>query len=100
MTTYQNSQNFNGLGAGSYTIVVENLGGCPASYALNPVVINEPSILTGTSTSTIRCTTSVNGSITVSAVGGTGPYQFSLNGNAYQPSATFNGLPETMLLKF
>ena len=92
-TTYQNSPNFNGLGAGSYTIVVENLGGCPASYALNPVVINEPSILTGTSTSTDpSCATSVNGSITVSAVGGTGPYQFSLNGNAYQPSATFNGL--------
>ena len=91
--TYQNSPNFSGLAAGNYDVVVENIGGCPASYALNPVVINEPNALSGTSTSTNpSCATSVNGSITVSANGGTGPYQYSLNGNAYQPSTTFNGL--------
>ena len=91
--TYQNSPNFSGLAAGNYDVVVENIGGCPASYALNPVVIDEPNALSGTSTSTNpSCATSVNGSITVSANGGTGPYQYSLNGNAYQPSTTFNGL--------
>ena len=57
------------------------------------MVIDEPNALSGTSTSTNpSCATSVNGSITVSANGGTGPYQYSLNGNAYQPSTTFNGL--------
>ena len=43
--TYQNSPNFSGLAAGNYDVVVENIGGCPASYALNPVVIDEPNAL-------------------------------------------------------
>ena len=91
--TLSTNPNFTGLSAGSYNVVVENIGGCQASYALNPVVINEPSVLSGSTSSTNpSCATSVNGSITVTPTGGTAPYQFSLNGNAYQPSATFNGL--------
>ena len=58
------------------------------------VVITQPAPLTGSIVSQINvlCFGGSTGSVTLSAAGGTSPYQYSLDGGAYQSSGTFNGL--------
>ncbi len=58
------------------------------------VNVNNTSNLTSTA---VAATTNCNnntGSITINAVNGTPPYQYSLNGGAFQPTNVFNGLAQ------
>lgn len=48
--------------------------------------------LSATCVTTSTCSGSATGSITVTAVGGSSPYQYSLNSGPYQPSNIFSGL--------
>ena len=75
-----------GLGAGTYTILIEDLGQgilCattvevsePAALALFDLIIQEPT-----------CLGECNGSVTAIPLGGTGAYSFDWNGN---PASTF-----------
>jgi gliding motility-associated-like protein len=91
-TTYQLSGVFNGLAAGSYTVIVRDANLC--TFNVN-VTITQPAILTGTVSSVthVLCFGQSTGSVTVTAAGGTSPYQYSLNGNPLQASGTFNALP-------
>jgi len=93
-STFQSSNVFTGLGLGSYTIIVIDDSLCLATYNSNPVVINQPApIVFGiTSTTDASCAGVNNGSITVSASGGTGGYQYSLNGSPFQIGSTFSNL--------
>jgi gliding motility-associated-like protein len=87
------SGTFAGLTAGTYNITVQDAKGCTA--VLPTVTLTQPTKVTATLTSKTDvdgCFGDTNGSITVSATGGTSVYQFSLNGGAFQASGTFTSL--------
>ncbi len=89
--TFQASNTFNGLTAGTYDLVVEDANGCQATLQ---VQVNEPTALAFNTTPTDpTCNGDTDGSIVVNANGGTTPYQYSNdNGATFQASNTFNGL--------
>jgi hypothetical protein len=87
--TYQTSNGFTNLAAGSYTVFAKDADGCEKSTAVT-VSSTTPINVTATSTPATNCVT--NGTITVTATGGTG-FTYKLNaGGTYQPSNIFNGL--------
>jgi large repetitive protein len=86
------SGTFSSLTAGTYTVVAKDGNGCTFSV---PVIITEPSVLTGTisSQTNVNCFNGTTGAVTVSASGGTTPsYTYSIDGGAFGSSATFTGL--------
>ena len=89
--SWQLSPVFN-VPAGNYTIqarVVASLCGGSAN-----VVITEPPLLTATAPATIATCVGNDGSIDITAGGGTPAYQYSINNGAtYQPGNVFNNLP-------
>ncbi|MCB8999453.1 MAG: gliding motility-associated C-terminal domain-containing protein [Bacteroidales bacterium] len=81
---------FNSLNAGAYTVQVKDANSCTASV---PVTITQPATLTSSTAKTdITCNGLVNGSVTITASGGTLPYQYSRVPFAYGGSNVFNGL--------
>jgi len=88
---YQASGTFGTLTAGSYTVTVRDANLCTFNV---PVTITQPAALGGsiTSQTNVSCFGGNNGSVTVAGSGGTSPYQYSLNGGAYQASGTFGTL--------
>lgn len=87
--TFQASGTFTGLAAGIYTVTVKDANGCTTQKVLTILNSNGPQL---TLTSTNAECGVTNGSITAAVTGGTAPYQYSLNGGAYQGSNFFNGL--------
>ncbi len=72
-----NSNTASNLIAGNYTVQVTDDDGCITVVYLN---ISEPPALVATSTSTnVQCNGMANGSISLSASGGTAPYFYSWN---------------------
>ncbi|MEZ4978461.1 MAG: SprB repeat-containing protein [Chitinophagales bacterium] len=91
--SFSASNNFTGLSAGSYNIVVKNNFLCTTTYNANPVVITQPdSILINFNIVEPNCATSNDGSIQVLASGGTPPFEYSLNGAAFQNGNSFTSL--------
>jgi hypothetical protein len=95
-STWQSSNSFTGLAVGNYTILVRNDNGtCPVSYTSNPAIINapaSPSISNVVSTDVTDCTLS-DGSITITATGGTGSFEYSIDsGTTWQTSNIFSNL--------
>ena len=93
---WQNSNTFNNLSAGNYNIAVRNSdGSCITQYPNNPVVLTAP---TSPVVSSVQATDPTecgvcDGTITISASGGSGSYQFSVdNGSTWQSSGSFTGL--------
>ncbi len=90
---YQSGNTFSGLTAGSYNVFIQDAAGCVEPYGFNPVVINEPTAVTATATSNpASCIGNFDGSISVTAGGGTPPYLYSVNGSPFQPGGNFAGL--------
>ena len=85
--TFQVSAVFNGLSAGNYNIIVKDSLGCVYIFTFS---LSEPPFLT-VSAPTIASTCNGNdGTITVTAAGGTAPYQYSINnGLNYQSANIF-----------
>ena len=85
------SQTITGLGAGTYTVGITNVFGCP--FTVIVPITNSPAI-------TALALTPVNvicgagfGSITLGAVtGGTPTYSYSVNGGAYSTTPVLTGL--------
>ncbi|MFZ1528948.1 MAG: hypothetical protein WAT19_09360, partial [Ferruginibacter sp.] len=88
-TNFQVSGTFAGLAAGVYTITVRDANGCKTTRLVTILNSNGPA-LTYTSTNA-ECGNN-NGSITLNVTGGTSPYQYSINGGAYQSGNFFTGL--------
>jgi len=89
----QGSNVFSGLSAGTYTVIVSDMNGCSATT--NAVTILNPALLTATAVGSyqVSCFNAQDGQITVTAIGGTGAYTYSLNGAPVQSSNVFSGLP-------
>src|SRR5204862_4824802 len=91
-TTYQASNTFNNLTSNNYQVVVQDANGCTqttAAIVTSPTAVN---IVSATPTA-VSCSGSNNGSIVITANGGTAPLQYSINNGAtYQASNTFNNL--------
>ncbi len=87
----QTSNIFTGLSAGTYTVQVTSGRDC---IATQDVTIGEPQLLTVSGTATdFACAidNSVNTStITITEVGGTAPYSYSINGTNYFTSNIFD----------
>jgi hypothetical protein len=86
--SYQSSNVFTGLAAGSYNVYVKDANGCLSSAAVN---IYNQIINIGVDTNSATCNNH-NGSINIYSYGGTAPYQYSLNGTSYQSVNVFTGL--------
>ncbi len=85
----QASNVFLGIPAGTHTILVQDQSGCQTSFS---ITVSEPAQLTASATATsILCNGGLS-DITVTASGGTGTLQYSLNGGAFQVSNNFIGL--------
>lgn len=85
---------FGGLMAGTYTVSVTDVNNC-GPVVSGSIVITQPTAIaiTGESKTNITCFGLTNGTITVTAAGGTAPLTFTLNpGSVIQPTGSFSGL--------
>ncbi|WP_407557803.1 T9SS type B sorting domain-containing protein [Winogradskyella sp. 4-2091] len=102
--TYQNSNTFTGLTAGSYSVILQYTTGT-ADCTTDPqtVDINSGALITGTAELTTPLTCLDNGTITVSNVsGGDAPYTYSLDGVNFQTNNVFDDLSQgtyTVIIK-
>ena len=89
-TTWQSSNSFTGLGGGTYNVVVKDAANCSSSQIPVTLAVSNPLSQTIAKTDA-NCT--VKGSITITASGGTPPYDYSINGGTtWQSSNSFTGL--------
>ena len=85
--SFQNNNVFSNLSEGTYIVVVRDSSGCENTFETTVI---EPQELNGTASSSPS--TNNNGSITISANGGTSPYTFSIDGVNYYSGSLFTGL--------
>ncbi len=82
---------FENLSAGSYDVRVQDANGCISVCDLQ---VSQPSDLTCniTDVTNTSCAGEGDGSITVEAMGGSGPYAYSVDGIMFQQNPTISGL--------
>ncbi len=90
---YQSSPTFNNLAPGSYNIIVRDAGGCTRDVSVNIGILPNTIAPTLVSKKDISCGGGNTGSVTVSATGGTAPYQFKIGSGEFGTSTTFENLP-------
>lgn len=89
--SWQTSNTFTGLAAGSYVCTIMDANSCLANDST--VILNEPVALSFTTVNLDDTCSLAKGEIQFSAVGGTMPYTYSIDGGGtYQSSAIFSGL--------
>ena len=87
-TNWQTNNNFTGLAPGTYTVYYKDNNACSNSQ---PVIISQPPLLSLSVTSQPpRCFRYSDGIISVIPTGGESPYQYSMDGIAYQNGNSFN----------
>lgn len=93
--TWQSNGNFNGLPAGTYQVAISNQNGSCSTPFNNEISLFEPpqaTILGVNTLSTSNCGNS-NGTIIISAIGGTGNLLYSIdNGQNWQSNNSFPNL--------
>ena len=87
---FQPGNIFNGLTAGNYIITIKDAGNCTNTISVTVTSSNGPTVIVVT---TAASCTAANGSITATALGGTTPYRFSIDGINFQSGTIFTGLP-------
>ncbi len=86
---WQSSATFNNLPAGNYSIQLHDAAGCTDTGAYT---IEAPPPVSDSLLSISHATCLVGGAITVTAVSGTAPFEFQVNGGAWQSSGMFGDL--------
>ena len=81
---------YDGLTPGTYEILVEDGNGCATSEMVE-VMNAAPVVATATSTS-VSCSGSADGVVSIDATGGTGAFQYSDNGNDFVAANEFDEL--------
>jgi gliding motility-associated-like protein len=90
--TFQSSGTFGTLAAGSYNLEIRDANNCSFVMSFN---ITEPlTVLSGNiiSQTGVLCYGDASGSVIVNGMGGTSPYEYSIDGGDFQLSPTFNSL--------
>jgi len=88
--TYTSVAGFNSLCAGTYTLLVQDAGGCSESIVFT---INEPTAVFQTYTSSNETSAGAcDGNITVTGGGGVSPYQYSIDCGLTYQAGPFTGL--------
>ena len=89
---FQTAGAFTGLAPATFQVLVKDGKGCLTS-AQNQTLSEPDAIsLTVTHTDVTSCLTGNDGTLSVSAIGGTGGFTYTLDNNAYQPAGEFNNL--------
>lgn len=89
-SAYQPTGTFNNLPVGNHVIRVRDASGCIDSLSV-PVIQAFPNlVISDTAITPGSCLGGTNGSITVTATGGNGTYQYSSNGTTFQNSNVLN----------
>jgi hypothetical protein len=91
-TTPNTTGVFTGLAAGNYSYSVKDANGCEKNGT--PISLSSPAAITATPiiTPPSNCSGPANGTVQVSASGGTGTKSVTLNGETKNSPATFTGL--------
>jgi large repetitive protein len=82
---------FTGLAAGTYTIQIKDANNCTGQTTVS-INSNGNFYFGSASTVTPSCFNGTNGSVSFTGSGGTAPYNYSLNGGAYQSGNNFTSL--------
>jgi hypothetical protein len=89
--SFQASNTFTGLFAGTYDVQIKDANGCIAT--VSKVITQPNAFLINTAVTNVSCHGAQTGTVVVSASGGAGFFAYSLNGGfTYQSSSTFNNL--------
>ena len=88
-TVFQTSFIFTNLAIGPYTVTIKDANNCINTTSVNVNPGSSPNV---SATTTAASCGSANGSITAFGSGGTGPYQYSINGINFQSATLFAGL--------
>ncbi len=88
---FQDSNVFEGLENGDYTITVIDENDCTLELSTNINI--PPLVLVFTNIIQINCFGGQNGALEVDVVGGVPPYSFSIDGITFQDSSNFTNLP-------
>jgi hypothetical protein len=88
--SYSSTNTFTGLSAGSYTLHVRDSNLCVKDTTVN--LQNPPDIAASISSTKPKCNFFSSGLITVSASGGTSPYQYAIGAGTFSTTNTFSGL--------
>ena len=90
-----NAANLTNLAAGTYSVVVTDVNGCQATTSST---LTEPTVLDLTSMVTnVSMMGALDGSIQLNAMGGTPPYEYSIDGGStWSASNTFSNLSATL----
>lgn len=83
---------FNSLAAGNYVYSIQDANNCSVNGNFNITDAPGPVITNAVSANTI-CNGSSNGTISVTATGGTNPKQYEIIGGQIRPNGNFFGLP-------
>lgn len=94
----KDNQNFNSSGilgslsAGNNTFYIKDANACAKSIV---VAVSQPSLLVPAiaSQTNVLCKNGSDGTVGLSASGGTSPYQYSQDGTNFQATANFSGFP-------
>ncbi|MFB6258616.1 MAG: gliding motility-associated C-terminal domain-containing protein [Flavobacteriales bacterium] len=91
--SYQFSNSFSGLGAGTYDVILQDTA-TGASDTTQVTISQPPALVLDSVVTTDPACGDSDGSIVIYASGGTTPYMYSIdNGSNFQGSNSFNGLP-------
>ena len=84
---------FTGLSAGTYSVTVSDINGCPPAVSSSFTII-EPAVITIDSESytDVSCFGEVDGTVTIVASGGTAPLTYTITGGASNNTGVFTGL--------
>ncbi len=73
--------------AGSYTVIVRDANLCTATT--NTVIVTQPTVITASVSNGIIVCNAGTTTLVISTAGGTAPYEYRLNGGAYQGNNSF-----------
>ncbi len=88
---YQSSGNFVNITPGPHFVRIRDAVLC--TYDLGFNIIQPLVLVASVNKVDVTCYGGLTGAITAAGSGGTPPYEYSLNGTAFQPSGAFSGLP-------